>query len=118
RQIKRIPFHVIINPHITARSDETVMFFEGCLSVMAYRALVPRHRRIKVECLNEFGEKQVIEAQGWYARILQHEIDHLEGNLFVDKMCSKSLISQELYVKQKWDYRLFSEMKENFLKDE
>jgi peptide deformylase len=94
------------------------MFFEGCLSVMAYRALVPRHRRIKVECLNEFGEKQVIEAQGWYARILQHEIDHLEGNLFVDKMCSKSLISQELYVKQKWDYRLFSEMKENFLKDE
>lgn len=114
RQIKRIPFHVIINPRIVERSEEMTTFFEGCLSVIAYRALVKRHTRIKVECLNEFGEKQIIEAEGWYARILQHEIVHLEGNLFVDKMYSRSLIAQELYIKQKWDFRLFSEMKENF----
>ncbi len=114
RQINRIPFHVIINPRIVERSEETATFFEGCLSVIAYRALVKRHTKIKVECLNEFGEKQIIEAEGWYARILQHEIDHLDGNLFVDKMYSRSLIAQDLYVKQKWDFRLFSEMKESF----
>lgn len=118
RQIKPTPFHVIINPVITERSDEMATFFEACLSVVGYRALVPRHRKIKVECLNEFGEKQVIEAEGWYARILQHEIDHLEGNLYVDKMFSKSLVAQDLYVKQKWDFRLSAEMKEAFLNDE
>ena len=114
RQIKPTPFHVIINPVITERSDETATFFEACLSVVGYRALVPRHRKITVECLNEFGDKQTIKADGWYARILQHEIDHLEGSLYVDKMRSKSLISKELYVKQKWDFRLFSEMEETF----
>ena len=54
-------------------------------------ALVPRARKVRVECLDEHGQAQVIRASGWYARILQHEIDHLLGTLYVDRMHSTSL---------------------------
>src|SRR3954451_20145923 len=77
RESSTVPFHVIINPTIQVDETDAAVFFEGCLSVNGYAALVSRARSVKVECLNEHGVHQVIEAQGWYARILQHEIDHL-----------------------------------------
>jgi peptide deformylase len=99
RERTPVPFHVIINPVMTIEESAEVTFFEGCLSVNGYTALVPRVRAVRVECLNERGEAGVIEARGWYARILQHEIDHLNGTLYVDKMNSRSFISKDIYMK-------------------
>jgi peptide deformylase len=81
-----VPFHVIINPHITLLEGEDVMFYEGCLSVAGFSAVVPRARAVRVEYLDEKGEHRSVEATGWYARILQHEIDHLHGALYIDRM--------------------------------
>lgn len=88
-----VPFHVIINPRIAAMNAETAEFFEGCLSLQGFSALVPRARAVRVEFLNERGKKEVIEASGWYARILQHEIDHLRGTLYIDRMHARTFTS-------------------------
>lgn len=85
-----VDFHVIINPKLTLIGDETVDFFEGCLSVEGFSAVVSRNLRVRVECLNERAEPITINAQGWYARILQHEIDHLNGTLYIDRMQTRS----------------------------
>lgn len=99
REREPVPFHVIINPKITIDESEYVEFFEGCLSVTNCMGVVPRARSVRVECLNEKAEPVVIEARGWYARILQHEIDHLLGNLFLDRVLTKSLCTTENYEK-------------------
>jgi peptide deformylase len=90
-----VPFHVIINPALTLHPGATVEFFEGCLSLAGFTAIVPRAQEVRVECLDQHGEPQVIEASGWYARILQHEIDHLNGTLYIDRMRSRSFSSVE-----------------------
>ena len=95
QQRTHTPFHVIINPKLTLFEDSTVEFFEGCLSVEGYQAVVKRALNVRVECLNERGEGQTIEAHGWYARILQHEIDHLNGTLYVDRMNTRTLTTSE-----------------------
>jgi peptide deformylase len=86
--------HVIINPHLRLES-ETVEFFEGCLSLPGFTAIVPRARAVTVECLNERAEPVTIRARGWYARILQHEIDHLHGTLYIDRMLTRSFMGRE-----------------------
>lgn len=91
---KPVPFHVIINPVMTL-GDQPAEFFEGCLSMAGFSALVPRSLTAKVEALNEKAEPVVIEAAGWYARILQHEIDHLHGVVYVDRMRRRSLMTVE-----------------------
>ena len=88
-------FQVIINPRIVEHSEDQAEFFEGCLSLAGYSALVKRSRQVVVECLDERGEPRRIEAQGWYARILQHEIDHLYGRLYIDRMDSRSFMNIE-----------------------
>lgn len=85
-----VPFHVIANPRLTL-GNETIEFFEGCLSVDGFQAVVPRARTARVEALDHRGTPVVIEASGWYARILQHEIDHLRGTLYIDRMRSRTL---------------------------
>ena len=90
-QRSAIPFHVIINPKLSFLDDSSAQFFEGCLSVEGYQAVVDRALNVRVECLNEHGEEVTINAQGWYARILQHEIDHLNGILYVDRMQTRTL---------------------------
>ena len=95
QQRTHTPFHVIINPKLTLFEDSAVEFFEGCLSVEGYQAVVKRALDVRVECLNERGEEQTIVAHGWYARILQHEIDHLNGTLYVDRMNTRTLTTSE-----------------------
>jgi peptide deformylase len=86
RERAPVPFHVIINPQLTLGYGEEVSFYEGCLSLAGFTAVVPRAGRVRVECLDHLGEPKIIEASGWYARILQHEIDHLQGTMYVDRM--------------------------------
>ena len=93
RERTSVPFHVIINPRLTITDEGPAVFFEGCLSLDSFAALVPRAIAVRVDCLNERGEPQAIQARGWYARILQHEIDHLNGTLYVDRMLSRSFMS-------------------------
>ncbi len=69
------------------------------MSVDGYAALVTRAKSVRVECLNERGEARLIEAEGWYARILQHEIDHLHGTLYIDRMHTRSFINKDVYAK-------------------
>jgi peptide deformylase len=85
-----VPFHVIANP-LLELGDEFVEFYEGCLSLEGFQAVVPRARTVRVHALDHRGEPTVIDARGWYARILQHEIDHLGGTLYIDRMRSRTL---------------------------
>lgn len=99
RERQIVPFHVIINPRIFLNETEKVEFFEGCLSVPGFVGLVSRAKSVRVECLNEKAEPVVIQAKGWYARILQHEIDHLNATLFLDRALLPTLITEENYIK-------------------
>jgi len=90
-----IEFHVIVNPKITLLGDASAEFFEGCLSIEGYQAVVPRAYRVRVQCLNEKAEPLTIDAEGWYARILQHEIDHLNGKLYIDRMNSRTFTANK-----------------------
>lgn len=95
RQRKPVPFQVLINPRIIEQSDQQAEFFEGCLSLAGFSALVKRSTQVAVEYLDQRGQSRRIEAQGWYARILQHEIDHLHGRLYIDRMDSRSFMTVE-----------------------
>jgi peptide deformylase len=94
---KPVPFHVIVNPKLTVLETGRPAFFEGCLSLSGLVAVVPRALEVRVEALDEHGRPVRIEARGWHARILQHEIDHLQGVLYVDRAYSRTLMTQESY---------------------
>jgi peptide deformylase len=95
REREPVPFQVLINPRIVEESEEQVEFFEGCLSLAGYSALVKRSRTVVVESLDQEGKAQRTVARGWYARILQHEIDHLHGRLYIDRMEPRSFTTLE-----------------------
>ena len=97
RQRTAVTPHVIINPILTIENPAEVEFFEGCLSLSGFTAIVPRALTVRVDCLNERAEPLTIHAHGWYARILQHEIDHLHGTLYIDRMLTRSFMSREIY---------------------
>lgn len=114
RERSKTPFHVVINPRLYVESADIAEFFEGCLSIPQLYGLVPRYKSVRVECLNENGEPWEIKAQGWYARILQHEIDHLNGVLFVDRALLPALMTKENFVKL-WKNKSIEEVKRAFL---
>lgn len=93
RERQPVPFHVIVNPKLTGIGEPDVEFFEGCLSLNGFTGMVPRYRSVRVECLDENAKPKVIEASGWYARILQHEIDHLNGRIYIDRMYPRTFMS-------------------------
>jgi peptide deformylase len=103
RQRKPVDFHVIINPQIELLPSPLALFYEGCLSIPRLMAEVPRPLSVRVTCLNERAEPQTISAQGWYARILQHEIDHLNGRLYTDLMQPDTLTTIENYQRRLTD---------------
>ncbi|KYF74226.1 peptide deformylase [Sorangium cellulosum] len=101
----RVPFplKVIINPTLKvlapppqgAAGAGRATFFEGCLSVPGYMALVERALSVEVSGVDAEGKEVRWEATGWPARILQHEVDHLRGTLYVDRMIARSFCSNE-----------------------
>jgi len=90
-----VPFHAVINPRIEILDRTPVRFFEGCLSLAGFVAVVARARAVRVRCLDHAGKPRTIEAQGWYARILQHEIDHLDGVVYVDRMEPRTFMGSD-----------------------
>ena len=109
RDRRPVPFTVLINPAISLEGSP-IEFFEGCLSMAGFSAVVPRASRARVECLNHNAEPVVIEAAGWHARILQHEIDHLGGTLYIDHMVSRSLTTTDNLVRH-WKDKSIAEVR-------
>jgi len=87
----------LINPKILTSSDERSVYEEGCLSIPEYYAEVERPAQVKVSYLDRDGKEQVIDAGGLMATCLQHEIDHLDGKLFIDHI---SRLKREMVVKK------------------
>jgi peptide deformylase len=81
---------VIINPEITHTNNEQELGWEGCLSVKGKRALVPRYTSIEVKFLDESGIKHTQTLTGFLARIFQHELDHLDGITFIERLDDES----------------------------
>ncbi|KAF8406956.1 hypothetical protein HHK36_006077 [Tetracentron sinense] len=88
----RRPFDllVILNPKLKKKNNKTAFFFEGCLSVGGFRAVVERYLEVEVTGLGRDGRPIKVDASGWQARILQHECDHLDGTIYVDKMVPRT----------------------------
>ncbi|KAJ0985688.1 hypothetical protein J5N97_004044 [Dioscorea zingiberensis] len=93
----RRPFDllVILNPKLKKKGTKTALFFEGCLSVDGFRALVERHLEVEVTGLDRNGCPIKVDAVGWQARIIQHEFDHLDGTIYVDKMVPRTFRTVE-----------------------
>ncbi|MCC7372744.1 MAG: peptide deformylase [Chloroflexi bacterium] len=109
REREPVPFHVLANPIIMSTDESARLFFEGCLSLPGFVALTERHAAVRVSGLNEHAEPVTIEARGWYARILQHETDHLQGHLYVDRMLSRSFMHESQY-RRHWQEHSVSEL--------
>jgi peptide deformylase len=78
--------YVIANPKIVWTSRNSVDGIEGCLSIPGYVGEVERYDAIRVRAQDRYGKKIKLKVQGWTARIFQHEIDHLDGVLFIDRL--------------------------------
>lgn len=76
---------VVVNPEIVKTSSETVVGIEGCLSIPSLVGEVERYEKVQVKGLNRRGQPMKIKAEGWLARIFQHEIDHVDGVLYPDR---------------------------------
>ena len=91
----------IINPEIIKASTEMEKQWEGCLSVPSMRGLVPRHKQISVKFFDRFGVEKNIDFEGFLARIFQHELDHLDGLSFIDRLDSlKDLVSESYWYQE------------------
>ncbi len=110
RERKPVDFHVLINPKLVVEDATPAEFHEGCLSVSGFTALVARARGVRVEALNEHGAPVSLSATGWYARILQHEVDHLEGTLYVDRMEPRSFATLDNH-RRHWAGRSVAEVR-------
>jgi peptide deformylase len=86
---------VLVNPEIRPIGDELVEGWEGCLSIPGLRGMVPRHHRIKVKARTVDGEAVSLTADGFHARVIQHEVDHLDGVMFLDRMTSTRSLAFE-----------------------
>lgn len=98
RERSPLPFFAAINPVYTPLGTETAEFFEGCLSFNGYQGVVPRHRSVELHYTHDDGGSRLREFHGWQARIVQHETDHLNGIVYVDKVLTRSLCSNAEYV--------------------
>lgn len=88
-----LPFTVMIDPRYTAVGDAMDSFYEGCLSVPGYQAVVDRHHAVEATYTRPDGTRTTEVFEGWPARIVQHETDHLDGRLYLDRAHVRSLSS-------------------------
>ncbi|MEE9302328.1 MAG: peptide deformylase [Thiotrichaceae bacterium] len=88
--VEEIKEQVLINPEITVLDDNKIDGWEGCLSIPGMRGLVPRYHAIRYSGYDEKGRYRVVEAEGFHARVVQHECDHLWGKLYPMRMTDMS----------------------------
>jgi peptide deformylase len=98
RERDELPFTVLVNPVLhPADEGAQASFYEGCLSVPGLTGVVARHRSVRVEALDAHGQPVEHVFTGWAARIAQHEIDHLQGRLYLDRVETRSLSTTANY---------------------
>jgi len=88
-----IRVQVLINPKLQVIDPSPSLFFEGCLSVEGYVAAVSRAHSVRLDAWDRHGKPVAFTAHDWHARILQHELDHLEGKLYTDRMLERSFMT-------------------------
>ena len=98
----QIPLTILVNPLILAHSSETEEDWEGCLSVPDLRGRVPRWTSLTVQGLDRHGNPMEITAKGFFARVIQHELDHLQGKVFLDRLPDLSTVSYLREYQQYW----------------
>jgi len=81
-----IPMTVLVNPDVTVLDEELIEDWEGCLSIPELRGRVPRYRKLRVDALDRHGNKMRFVAEDFFARVIQHEWDHLMGKVYLDRM--------------------------------
>lgn len=92
-QKPNVPLTVLINPKITALTDEMEEDWEGCLSIPDLRGRVPRYKSIRVQALDRDGQNLDFVAENFHARVIQHEFDHLNGKVYLDRMRDLSTLT-------------------------
>jgi len=90
-----LPFTVFVNPVIEVLEGEVRGYWEGCLSVPGLRGYVERPQKIRVHYLNENAEEKTLEAEGFLATVIQHELDHLFGKLYIDRIKDPTLLTYQ-----------------------
>lgn len=90
---KGVPLSVFVNPEWVRKDGETADDWEGCLSVPDLRGKVPRFVRVEFKALDRHGKPVTLAAEGFHARVLQHEMDHLEGKVYLDRMQGMATLS-------------------------
>jgi peptide deformylase len=84
---------VLVNPVVTALTDEMEEGWEGCLSVPDMRGMVPRYTSVRLQCLDREGHPVDVIAKDFFARVCQHETDHLHGMVYLDRMRNLATLS-------------------------
>src|SRR5215831_5614537 len=97
-----IPMKVLVNPEVTVLDDELIEDWEGCLSIPEFRGRVPRCRKLRVDALDRKGKKIKITAEGFFARVIQHEFDHLMGKVYLDRMPDLKTLSHFAEFQRYW----------------
>jgi len=105
REREYLPFTVLVNPIMQPLDDDDgISFYEGCLSVPGLTGVVARHRAVRIEALDQDGRPIDRVFSGWAARIVQHEVDHLRGHLYLDHVQPRSLCTLDNYT-SRWAER-------------
>ncbi|MET0318014.1 peptide deformylase [Rhodococcus sp. RS1C4] len=97
RERTPFPFRVIVNPRYDDVGSARRSFYEGCLSMPGYQAVVPRAASVRLRCTDLHGAVVDEEFGGWPARIVAHETDHLDGTVYIDRAVTRSLSANDVY---------------------
>lgn len=97
-----IPLTVLVNPTVTVLDSSPLNDWEGCLSIPDIRGRVPRHAKLRVECMDRHGKPQQFIAEGFFARVVQHEFDHLMGHVYIDRMPDFSTLTHLAEFQRYW----------------
>jgi peptide deformylase len=108
-------FHIFINPEIVKLEGEIEEDFEGCLSVTDIYGKVPRYTKVRIRALDENGQLIRVKAEGFLARIFQHEVDHTNGIMFVDHIKDKPEAFYELTNDGKLEPLAYDQVKKNHI---
>ena len=97
-----IPLMVLVNPDVTVLDEEFIEDWEGCLSIPELRGRVPRWRKLRVDALDRHGEQIQFVAEGFTARVIQHEFDHLMGKVYLDRMRDFKTLTHFMEFQRYW----------------
>ena len=97
-----IPMTVLVNPDVTILDEEQVEDWEGCLSIPDFRGRVPRWNKLRVDALDRKGNRIHFTAEGFTARVIQHEFDHLKGRVYLDRMPDLKTLSHFAEFQRYW----------------